>query len=193
MEGEKDIGTSAIDIFKHQSIGMTNEIIVDCDNSLNKLYKFSNDILFLGNPISDNRIAEFEKQIGFELPSDYKYILIKHNSFSLAGDEVLGLGKEFRGSSLEEVYHFEHEEVHNPMPKEFLPFSPDGFGNHYCFDLSRLEKNLCPVVFWQHDYEYANNEDVEVCNNNFTDWINEVMIEWTLEDINYDGSEKTET
>jgi hypothetical protein len=169
---------------------MTFQIISDCDNILSELSKFSNEILFLGEPIADQRIVEFEKQIGFKLSPDFKYILTKHNSFSLSGTEVLGLDKKLRGSSLDSVYFFEHGEVGNAMPKEFSPFSPDGAGNHYCLDLSRLEDNLCPVVFWQRDYLYLDKEDVETCYNNFIEWIKEVMIEWTLEDTNYDGSKK---
>lgn len=161
-----------------------------CDGVLKELYKFSDNILFLGHPITDNRIEELEQQIGFKLPLDFKYILAKHNYLSLGGTEVLSIGKEIENQSIESLYIFEHEEVDNPMPKEFLPFSPDGAGNHYCFDLSKLENHLCPVVFWQHDYYYSDIKEVEICNSNFYEWINEVMIDWTTEDTNCDGSDK---
>ena len=169
---------------------MTQQIIAECDKILNQLYKFSDHILFLGDPIIDKRLIEFEIKIGFELPLDFKYILALHNSFSLSGTEVLGLDKKSIDPSLENVYDFEHTEVGNPMLKEFLPFSPDGAGNYYCLDLSRLENYLCPVIFWQHDYHYSNKDDVETCNNSFVDWVREVMVEWALEFTNYDGSEK---
>jgi cell wall assembly regulator SMI1 len=168
----------------------TQQVISACNEILKELSKFSEDILFLGEPITDKRIIEFEKQIGFALPLDFKYLLSIHNSFSLSGTGVLGIGEEFRGASLENVYQFEHKEVGNPMLAEFLPFSPDGAGNHYCLDLSRLNQDLCPVVFWQHDYEYSGKEDVETCNANFFEWIQEVMIDEWLEEINYDGSDK---
>jgi hypothetical protein len=138
----------------------------------------------------DKRLLEFETQIGFELPFDFKYILTKHNSFALAGTEVLGLDKRFKDASLDKVFYFEHEEVGNPMFSEFVPFSPDDGGNHYCLDVSRLGDNKCPVVFWQHDYSYSNKAEVETCNDSFIDWIKEVMIAWTLEEFNYDGSER---
>jgi len=165
-------------------------IISNCDEILNQLYKFSEDILSLGNPIADNRIEELELEIGFALPLDYKYIMAKHNYLSLGGTEVLGIGKELGNQSINSLYLFEHEEVGNPMFREFLPFSPDGYGNHYCLDLSKMESHICPVIFWQHDCSYTDKKDVEICNTNFTEWIKEVMIEWTLEDTNYDGSDK---
>lgn len=158
--------------------------------TLEELYKFSPEILYLGENIIDSRIEDFEKNIGQILPDDFKYIIKKHNRITLAGTEVYGISSELRGNSLDKIYSFEHSEVENPMPKNFLPFSPDGQGNHYCLDLSKLENNLCPVVFWQWDFEYENIEDVEVCNDNFVEWIDEVMIEWTLQTYNYDGTEK---
>jgi cell wall assembly regulator SMI1 len=166
------------------------DIATECDSLITELLKFSKDILHLGTEISDNRLELFEKQIGFELPFDFKYLMKRHNGFGLSGTQVLGLDKSFQGSSLDQIYKFEHFEVPNPMPSEFFPFSPDGFGNHYCLDLSKMSNNLCPVVFWQHDFDYQGNDEVEVCNINFLSWVREVMIEWTLQDTNYDGTEK---
>lgn len=165
---------------------MEDEILITYKN----LIKFSDSILSLGNPIIDNRINEFEKIIGYKLPKDFKWFIEKNNGFSLFGNEVTGLGEEFLNASIDKVYNFEHSEVENPMPKYFLPFSPDGYGNHYCLDFSRIKNEICPIVFWQHDFKYENLTEVETCNNSFVDWVNEVLIEWTLEEYNYDGTEK---
>lgn len=161
-----------------------------CDEVLQELYMFSTDILFLGKPIADDRLKGLETYIGYRLPLDFIYILQKHNSFSLLGSLVYGVGQELGEASLDRIYHFEHKEVDNPMFPELLPFSPDGGGNHYCFDLSKIQDGLSPVVFWQHDFPYRDKDDIEVCNANFVDWIQEVIIDWTLEDTNYDGSLK---
>jgi hypothetical protein len=72
-----------------------------------------------------------------------------------------------------------------------LPFSPDGRGNFYCFDTRDCDNNnSCSVVFWTSNYEYNDDDQPEQTNLSFSDWIEEVMIEWTLESYNYDGSEK---
>ncbi|MEO6520171.1 MAG: SMI1/KNR4 family protein [Mucilaginibacter sp.] len=126
------------------------ELIQQCDELIAELKKFSKEIIDLGKSISDDRFEIFEKSIGFQLPIDFKYILTKYNGISLLGTEVLALDK-LQSSSLSEIYTFEHHEAGNPMPLKFLPFSPDGYGNHYCLDLSNLKDGLCPVVFWQHD------------------------------------------
>jgi hypothetical protein len=76
------------------------------------------------------------------------------------------------------------------MLRQLLPFSPDGAGNHYCLNLSKLQNGLAPVVFWQHDAQYNNEDELETCNPNFYEWVKEVMIDWTCEDTNYDGSDK---
>lgn len=166
------------------------EIIEKCNQTLKELYKFSSEILYLEKEILDARIEDLEKEIGYKLPEDFKYVIKKHNGITLAGTEIYGLSSELKGCSLDMVYKFEHFEVNSPMPKNFFPFSPDGQGNHYCFDLSKIKDSICPVVFWQWDFEYENIEDVEICNDNFIDWVDEVMIEWTLQIYNYDGTEK---
>jgi cell wall assembly regulator SMI1 len=161
-----------------------------CNKIIEELNKFDSSILELGIPIDDDRIRLFEKSIGFNLPVDFKYMLSIHNGISLSGTEVYGLDDNLRGASLNKIYHFEHFEAINPMPAHFMPFSPDGRGNHYCFDLSQSVNYLCPVIFWQWDFEYKDLGEVEQCYDHFMDWVQEVMIDWTLEDTNYDGSEK---
>jgi cell wall assembly regulator SMI1 len=156
-------------------------------NTYKELLKFSDSILTLEKPISDNRMEDFEKEIGYKFPKDFKYFIKQNNGFTLAATQVNGIGIEYKENSLDKLYNIEHNEVENPMPKEFLPFSADGFGNHYCLDLSRIENEFCPIVFWQHDFEYRNIAEVETCNESFISWVNEVMIEWTLEEFNYDG------
>lgn len=164
------------------------DLISNCENVFTELLKFSDKILRIERPISDNRLEIFERSIGYQLPVDFKYFLNKTNGFSLLGIEVLGIGDEFKDSSLDRVYEFEHIKVENKMPGNFFPFSPDGRGNHYCLDLNQLRNDVCPVIFWQWDIKYENLSEVEICNDDFISWIREVMIGWTLEEYNYDGT-----
>lgn len=60
------------------------------------------------------------------------------NGFSLMGDEVLGITKN--KYDLVNAYQFEHYEVINSQYEYLIPFSPDGFGNSYCFD-TRIKTN----------------------------------------------------
>jgi hypothetical protein len=161
------------------------------EHVVSEFNKFSSELIDLGSSIEDNRVELFEKNNSLLLPIDFKKIIKMYNGFSLSGTQVYGIGEEFRGSSLEAVYNFEHFAVNNQMSKHFVPFSPDGRGNHYCLDLSRLlSDNSCPIVFWQSSFIYNSLNEVETCNDNFIEWVQEVMIDWTLEDYNYDGSEK---
>lgn len=155
--------------------------------TINELLKFDSSLIELGDSVTDDRFEKLEHKIGYSLPTSFKNLLKKYNYISLGGTSINGLDSKFRDSSLDRLYEFEHFETGNPMPKEFFPFSPDGRGNHYCFDLTNSTDQ---VLFWQHDYEYADKNEVEICNNSFFEWINEVMIKWTLEEYNYDGSEK---
>ena len=167
---------------------MENSVIYkDCDMLLDELTKFDGSILNLGTFINDDRIRILEKNIGFNLPLDFKYIISVHNGVSLIGTTVYGLDETFKEESLDKIYHFEHFKVVNPMPAHLFPFSPDGGGNHYCLDLSQISNDISPVVFWQWDFSYEHLNQIERCNESFTDWMQEVMIDWTLEDTNYDG------
>ena len=56
-----------------------------------------------------------------------------------------------------------------------IPLSPDGGGNHYCFDTRIINNNSCNVVFWQHDYAYTVDDAPEVTNPSFTEWIKQVV------------------
>jgi hypothetical protein len=162
--------------------------MITINKILKHLYKFSPEVLTLGEPLEDIKIVEnFEQKYNLRLPRDYKYLLTKHNGIDLMGVSIYG----FAGAeNLETVYEFEHNEVAYPQYNYFVPFSPDGGGNFYCFDTRYINDESCPVVFWTSNYEYSEDDQPELSNESFADWIKEVLIEWTLESCNYDGSDK---
>jgi cell wall assembly regulator SMI1 len=168
------------------------EILESCEKTILELNKFAKEICFLGEPIKDNRLDVFEKRTGFKLPLDFKYLISRFNGFSLNGTEVYGIDISLKESSFDNVYEFEHFKSKFKMPLHLIPFSPDGRGNHYCLDLSGLNNGICNIKFWQSDFNYNNFDEIENCNTSFLDWVDEVMISWTLEDLNYDGSEKNQ-
>ncbi len=102
---------------------------------------------------------------------------------------VYGIGK-LSPVSLESIFTIEHNEVRNKMPEYLIPFSPDGLGNHYCFDMRSRDAESCSIIFWQHDLAYTDDESPEVVNASFADWVQEVVIDWTLEDFDYNGDKK---
>lgn len=155
------------------------------------LIKFDDTLLELGEPIIDNKLERFEAKYSIQLTNEFNFMLKKHNGFSLGGTEVFGIGEEFKAKSLDILYNNQHSNFQNFIPKNIIPFSPDGAGNHYCLDLTRSTSETCPIIFYQHDYEYKDINDIETCNTSFAEWIDEVMISWTLKDHDYDGSSKT--
>ena len=154
------------------------------------LLKFDESLLSLGKPIQDDRLELFEKKFDLKLTEEFKYIFRKHNGFYL-GHEVLGLGKEFGGNSLDKVYALMQPHFQKFTPNKILPFSPDGAGNYYCLNLDNLQRESCSVLFYQHDYDYQNFDDIEVCNTSFTEWVDQVCIGWTLEEYDYSGTNKS--
>ncbi|MES2520442.1 MAG: SMI1/KNR4 family protein [Bacteroidota bacterium] len=157
---------------------------------INELRKFSDDILELGNNINDNRIEEFEQHCNLTISPDFKQFMKKVNGFSLMGTEVYGFDKD-KVNAIENIYYREHFEVRSPQYPYLVPFSPDGRGNFYCLDtLNQLENGDFPIIFWVSNYEYTKEDVPEITHNNFLDWVQEIVIDWILEDYNYDGSEK---
>ena len=144
-----------------------NLIVNECERLISEIKKFSPDLFFLGASIADNRLEIFERKIQYTLPEDFGYMLTRHNKISLKGTEVYGLDTAFGEGSLDRVYYFESQLAGNSIPAYFLPFSPDGFGNLYCLDLSVIANGICPVIFWEHDVFYENPADAEVCNESF--------------------------
>lgn len=164
----------------------------DVEIMIDELKRFAQDVATLGKPIDPQLISGFEATYNIRLPSDFKYTLGIVNGFSVMGDEVYGIFNENNPSSLQSIYEREHNEVEYPQFSYLVPFSDDGGGNFYCFDTrySTKDGSSCPVVFWVSNYQYSDSDSPEVVYDNFLDFVNEVLIAWTLRDYDYEGNEK---
>jgi hypothetical protein len=155
-----------------------------------ELSKFSNDVIELGQSITDDRIEQFEGKYNLKIPKDFKKFQTRFNGANLMGTDIYGFNSE-KVSSIEQLYEREHFKVAFPQYDYLIPFSPDGGGNFYCLDISRLaEDGICPIIFWVSNYVYTEIDKPEIVNNSFTEWVKQVFIGWVLEDYNYDGTEK---
>lgn len=157
-----------------------------------ELRKFSPEITQL-EPAGDPQLVEaFERGRSVLLPADYKEVMAHINGFSVMGSEVYGIRGENEPLSLEAVYYQEHVAVRYPQPAYLVPFSPDGGGNFYCFDTRypSEETTSCPVVFWVSNYPYTEEDAPGVVYHSFLEFVEEVIISWTLEDYDYEGNER---
>jgi hypothetical protein len=156
-----------------------------------ELKKFSKDILTIEKPLFDEILMKnFESTYHIKLPPDYKYFLKKINGFSLMGNEVYGLDGGKTPQSLEKIYYREHFLVQYPQHQYIVPFSPDGRGNFYCFDTRSIKSDgTCPIVFWVSNYLYTDSDAPEVVNGNFSEFVQQVIIDWTLESYDHEGNE----
>jgi cell wall assembly regulator SMI1 len=122
-----------------------------------------------GQGARDEEVAQCEEQLGVRLPESYKRFL-REFGFALWPEDVYGV---YVGSSpgLQVMGNTETErhEVEPEMPHDLIPFSPDGWGNHYCLDTSRLVGGECPVVFWNHELD--ENQQPPQTHPTFLDWL----------------------
>jgi hypothetical protein len=156
---------------------------------IDELRKFADDLTEWYPPAKRKDIEELEQSLDVKLPDDYKEFLMETNGFQMMGQDIFGIKN--RQFDLYEAYRIEHNEVYVKMPHHLIPICPDGYGNHYCFDNS----NDNVVVFWEFDLAayYQDRQEVyepEVVYPDFKSMVQELLIDWTLEDYNYDGSEK---
>lgn len=151
---------------------------------INEFEKFSSSIRGKTDPVSQYDLEEYINSHSFVFPNEYIQLLSYSNGISLMGDEIYGIGSTCLDRSIEEVYMIEHTLVSNPMPPSIIPFSPDGFGNHYCFN-SKDDS----ILFWQHDLPCEVNLKNFVYPSLFC-MIKEVFFDWTLANWDYDGRKR---
>jgi hypothetical protein len=111
----------------------------------------------------------------------------------LFGDEVLGVIMDQKAVDLFSTYEYEHFNVQMPQPKHIIPFSPDGRGNFYCFD-SNQSTNVGmsnAIIFWSSNYLYTEADQPEKTHDSLSDFIQECIIDWALENYDYDGHNKS--
>ncbi|MBS1947145.1 MAG: SMI1/KNR4 family protein [Bacteroidetes bacterium] len=162
---------------------------MDVINSvIEELLKFSRTVLTVADGATEEKIRDFEGKYSLKLPNDYQTFLKRTNGLKLMGTVVYGIYDESVYMSLGRAFSVEHYEVENEMPKNLIPFSPDGGGNHYCFDSTRCDEKSCKVVFWQYNRSYSEENPPETVNDSFAAWVKEVLVDWTLEDYDYNGN-----
>lgn len=158
---------------------------------LEEMEKFSPSLYQMYEAVDESKITSFEQRYKVTLPNDYKLFLSKTNGIDFMGAIIYGIYDDTIFKSIGGSYIFEHYEVGNPMPLNLIPFSPDGAGNHYCFDSNYCNNEACKIIFWQHDLSYDSGNPPEIVNESFAEWMKEVVIDWTLEDYDYNGNRKS--
>jgi len=119
---------------------------------------------------SSEEIDSAERILGVALPEDYEYFLRTFGWARLEHDELYGVGHSVP-AHLQLVRNTQSERTtFRPfLPMWLVPVMPDGAGNHYCIDTSKLLGESNPIVFWDHDA--GENQFPTKIANSFSDWI----------------------
>ncbi len=129
----------------------------------------------LGNGATVDEIHAVERELGVRLPESYCWFL-REFGFTFWPEFIYGIahGKS-PGMRVTWQAAVERARVTPPLPRHLVPFSPDGWGNHYCLDTARWNGPECPVVFW--DHEQSENQAPETTHGSFLEWLEDALEE----------------
>jgi hypothetical protein len=118
-------------------------------------------------PLSSQRIADIEKRLGVNLPSDYRAFMLEHNGgvphpadFTFA-DEI----GPYTDGSVVEFYSIQEDEAERGlltayrmfcsgdprMPRDVIPIASELVGNQICLCVTGQRAGY--VYFWDHENE----------------------------------------
>jgi hypothetical protein len=126
---------------------------------------------YSGGGPSEDVIAQCEQQLGTTLPDSYRWFL-REFGFTYWPREICGVSGD---PALDVVKNTEGErhDVEPELPLHLVAFCPDGWGNNYCLDTSRMADGECPVVFWSHEREP--DQQPELTHATFLDWLEDMV------------------
>ncbi|NQY94313.1 MAG: SMI1/KNR4 family protein [Campylobacteraceae bacterium] len=150
---------------------------------------YSDGLLDLNPPATDAEIEELTIALGVDLPKDFIDVLRIHNgqkgesAWLFDSQEFLSthriieefnIWKNLLNSELQGKLSTADEGVKNDWYNlNWIPFTTDGCGNHYCFDLSPSPtgKKGQVITLW---YE---SSEREIVSGSFTQWFEEYVKE----------------
>jgi len=125
-----------------------------------------------GQGATGQQIERAQRELGIAFPDSYIAFLRECGWARGADLTVYGLGDDMRGNwDLPEMTRMERDVSPLKLPPHLLSVVPDGAGNHYCLDTSRLKDGECPVVFWDHENEDGPDQVPEEYGENFRSWL----------------------
>jgi hypothetical protein len=132
-----------------------------------------------GTGLTSADVEQLELRLGAVLPDSYKDFL-REFGYACWPDYIYGVHSiGLPGLDLVAETEEARTEGVPPLPPQFVPFSPDGWGNSYCFDTERMVDGECPVVLWRHERD--SGQQPETTHPSFLDWL-EYQIEIMLEE-----------
>ena len=152
--------------------------------------------------ITEQRLQEFEKSIGANLPADYRAFLLEYNGG--VPDKLEFKAKKYGGSVLDCLYGIDVSNVHNNIeqeldllstriPTSFLPIGSDQLGNRILLGIK--DKYLGKVYFWWHEDESDKKpwlKNIYSISKSFTGFLNSLFTveeSWgKLQDL-FDGND----
>jgi cell wall assembly regulator SMI1 len=123
-------------------------------------------------PVGEEAIAAAEQQLGVTFPASYRWFLAKYGVADWP-DYIYGLCTNPLYHSVVETTIANRTTLHPHIPDAYIPFAPDGGGNHYCLKCDELADGECPIIFWDHDC--GEDQEIDVTHDSFLSWLEETI------------------
>ena len=134
-------------------------------------------------PATDQEISDAEKELNVCFPESYKKFQLELGDIDWAMLEIHSVKPLQNGMyNIVGITKAERTECFPNMPNNLIPFSDNGGGDSYCFDILNLIDGECPIVFWDHtDDQTQKPKEIAVD-----------FIEWIVSEIKWRQEENTE-
>ncbi len=132
------------------------------------------ELIFTKPPVSEEKVRQFELKIGAPLPDDYRRFLLKHNG-GRPKTEIFDFpdGKDSSGVNMfypldpkdTNALEAKLEVFQERIPKEFIAFGGDPFGNQLVIGTAGEERGK--IYFWDREMEADEGEEPDMSNMDF--------------------------
>lgn len=120
-------------------------------------------------PATAEEVSASELALGCRFPDSYRWFQLEFGDFRHGPLDIYSVRRVEAAMNIVSINLDARHEGFPRLPAHLIAFSDNGGGDLYCFDTSVLESGECPVVWWDH----AGNEaqQPQRVGPSFLDWL----------------------
>jgi cell wall assembly regulator SMI1 len=131
--------------------------------------------------LTEKEIDRVEIALGIRFPTDYKEIIQKYNG-AIVRPSIIEFGSEeemfkyllnlLPSDSFDLLRITKRFHKEGRLPEKVIPIASDPGGNYFCYDF-RISESHPPIVFYDHEFEW-DNDNLTYVRPNLTELLNDL-------------------